>query len=247
MTPDRQFADPRLAELYDLGNAGSEDRDFYLSLADGISLDILDLGCGTGLLAMRFAARGHRVVGMDPAAAMLEVAKRADTEARVRWVQDRAESFTLDRHFDLIIMTGHAFQVLLEDDQVDRALKNMAHHLKPDGVIVFESRNPNQNWDEIWGREYQMQTRQGPVRAVRRMTDSSASPEFLSFAWDYHFSTDTLTSDSTLRFLSSSEITDFANRAGLALDALYGDWDASSFDPEESREMIFKFKRIDAQ
>ena len=247
MTPDRQFSDPRLADLYDLGNAGSEDRDFYLSLVGETSLDILDLGCGTGLLALEYAARGHRVVGVDPAAAMLEVALRADTKKHVVWIQDFAETFTHDRRFDLIIMTGHAFQVLLGDDQVEGSLSNMIQHLKPNGTVVFESRNPSLNWDSQWAREYEMQTDHGSVRASRRMTDTSAAPEFLSFAWDYQFSDMILTSESTLRFLSVEKILGFARRAGLRLEVLYGDWDRSPFNPEESREMIFKFRRIDAQ
>ena len=45
--PDRQFSDPRLADLYDLGNAGSEDRDFYLSLAEGAHKDVIENVYGT--------------------------------------------------------------------------------------------------------------------------------------------------------------------------------------------------------
>ena len=247
MTPDRQFCDPRLAELYDLGNAGSEDRDFYLSLADAPQLDILDLGCGTGLLAMGYAARGHSVVGVDPATAMLDVARRQDVEQRVNWVQQTAEGFESESRFDLVIMTGHAFQVLLTDDQVEAVLRNMASLLKLEGRVVFESRNPALNWDAIWAREYTMETSGGPVRAVRRLTDAAQAPDFISFAWDYHFPDDIVTSDSTLRFLPREIIISAAQKAGLTLEALYGDWDARAFNAEHSREMIFKFRLKDAQ
>ncbi|MEM6554801.1 MAG: class I SAM-dependent methyltransferase [Pseudomonadota bacterium] len=238
--PDRQFSDPRLADLYDLGNAGSEDRDFYLSLADGAPRDVLDLGCGTGLLSKTFAGRGHRVVGVDPASAMLDVAKRSPQPANMEWVESTSEAYRSDRMFDLIIMTGHAFQVLLSDQQILQTLQTMAQHLKPEGAAVFETRNPSLDWDSVWARAYTMETLQGPVRATRRMTDSSRAPDYLSFAWDYYFADEVLTSDSTLRFASDTEILNFANSAGLTVTEIMGDWDGSAFDRTISREMIFK-------
>ena len=245
--PDLQFSDQRLADLYDLGNAGSDDRDFYLSLAGDLPQDILDLGCGTGLLCLAYAEKGHRVVGVDPAAAMLSVAKRAPLADRVVWVESSSEDYLSEQRFDLIIMTGHAFQVLLTDIQVEATLATMARHLKPGGLIAFESRNPALDWDSIWGRSYDMETPQGRVRAVRRMTDSSRAPDFLSFAWDYHFPDDVLTSDSTLRFLSADAIRAFVDRAGLQVETILGDWQGGAFDPDLSREMIFKLRRKNAE
>ena len=240
--PDKQFSDPRLASLYDLGNAGSEDRDFYLALAPEAPIDILDLGCGTGLLCHAYAKAGHRVVGVDPAAAMLDMARRGDPHDQVRWIQATAEAFETSNRFDLIIMTGHAFQVLLSDEQVSQTLNRMASLLTPNGYAVFESRNPRIDWDRIWAREYTMTTPSGTVHAKRRLTETSQAPDYLSFAWDYHFDDQVLTSDSTLRFLSHEEILDAAKPVGLELVELLGDWDGSEFDPSSSKEMIFKFR-----
>jgi len=238
--PDRQFSDPRLADLYDLGNAGSEDRDFYLSLAGARPVDVLDLGCGTGLLSKTFAKRGHRVVGVDPARAMLDVARRPPQPANMEWDESTSEAYRSDRRFDLIIMTGHAFQVLLSDQQILQTLQTMAQHLKLDGLAVFETRNPAVYWDSVWARAYTMETPNGHVRAERRMTDSSRAPHYLSFAWDYHFADETLTSDSTLRFATKAEISNLATEAGLTVSQVWGDWDRAPFNHETSREMIFQ-------
>ncbi|MEO1189236.1 MAG: class I SAM-dependent methyltransferase, partial [Pseudomonadota bacterium] len=210
-----------------------------MSLPSDTPEDILDLGCGTGLLSKEFAMRGHHVVGVDPASAMLDVARRAPQPPNIEWVEARSETYESDRKFDLIIMTGHAFQVLLSDQQISQTLRTMADHLKPDGRIVFETRNPALDWDAIWSREYTMETDQGRVRAVRRITDATRTPEYLSFAWDYHFPDVTLTSDSTLRFPSASDITSFAKAMDLEISDIFGDWNGSGFDPVVSREMIF--------
>lgn len=187
------------------------------------------------------------MTGVDPAAAMLTVARRAPLADQVNWIEGTSEDYCADQRFDLIIMTGHAFQVLLTDSQVEATLANMAKHLKPDGLVAFESRNPALNWDAIWGRDYEMETPRGRVRAVRRMTDTSQAPEFLSFAWDYHFADDRITSDSTLRFLTADAIIAFADRAGLHVETVLGDWQGGAFDPHVSREMIFNFRRKSAE
>ena len=60
----RRHHDPRLAALHDTLNAPPRsDRDFYFSLAEGAPLRVLDVGCASGWLATRFAARRHAVSG----------------------------------------------------------------------------------------------------------------------------------------------------------------------------------------
>ena len=241
---DRHYTHPRLAGIYDLGNAGAEDRDFYLSLAGNSPCDILDLGCGTGLVCDAFAARGHRVTGADPARAMLDVARSKPHGTSVEWVEATAEGFRSLKPFDLIIMTGHAFQVLLTEAQVARALANMADHLKPDGLAVFESRNPAIDWDSIWARERRLEAPDGSrIFASRRIISSDPDAGLMTFAWDYDFGDAVLTSESTLRFLPHSRIMHLAEQSGLACADVLGDWDGAPFQPQRSREMIFKFRR----
>src|SRR5579859_1448467 len=130
MTEDQSYANSRLAEVYDLDNPWGEDTDFYLALARQDSCHVLDLGCGTGTLCCALAERGHQVTGVDPAAAMLAVAKCKPHAKRVEWVESSAQSYRSGRRFDLITMTGHAFQVLLTDADALAALETRRGHLK---------------------------------------------------------------------------------------------------------------------
>src|SRR5215472_8572385 len=107
------YQDAQIAEIYDLINPLGEDSNFYLSLAGLHPCSVLDLGCGTGTLCCALAARGHRVTGVDPAEAMLAVAKRKRHAEQVEWVKSSAQSYRSRQRFDLIVMTGHAFQILL--------------------------------------------------------------------------------------------------------------------------------------
>ena len=241
LKPDLQYTHPKLADIYDLGNSGSEDRDFYLALAGQPPQAILDLGCGTGLLCNAYAERGHRVTGCDPAPAMLMVAARKPFGEQITWVESPAESYRSAQQFDLITMTGHAFQVLLTEPTVLATLDTIERHLKRGGKAVFESRNPAIDWDKIWARRVTLNGPNGPIIATRRTLASDRAAGTISFAWDYDFGDDTLTSTSTLWFLSHDQIIALAEQVGLSLLNLYGDWDASPFDPENSREMIFEF------
>lgn len=235
--PDLHYEHSRLADIYDLDSPWSVDREFYLSLAGNEPQDILDLGCGTGLICEAYAAKGHRVTGVDPAPAMLNVARHRPHGELITWVESSAQDYQSEDRFDLIIMTGHAFQTLLEDNDILDALRVMKKHLRPDGCIVFESRNPNIDWTKKWSQRKPHMLPGNVVQATWRFV--GFSEDRMTFEWDYAFPDETLTSRSVLRFISRKGIQEHLNQAGLRLDKVLGDWDGSVFDETASEEMIF--------
>lgn len=235
--PDVHYLHPRLAEIYDLDSGWSSDRDFYLSLATSAPQRILDLGCGTGLLCNAYAAAGHAVTGVDPASAMLDVARRKPHGRSIELVESCAQDFHSDEPFDLAIMTGHAFQTLLDDVETARAFAAISKCLKPGGQFVFESRNPNVDWSKEWDYSMLLNTAEGPVRETRRFL--SMDGDRMSFELNYEFSDETLVSQSELRFASKLEIESHLRKAGLSIVSLLGDWNGSDFDSKTSPEMIF--------
>jgi ubiquinone/menaquinone biosynthesis C-methylase UbiE len=243
MTEDLNYEDPRLAGIYDLDNPWAEDTDFYLSLADPGPCRVLDLGCGTGTLCCALAERGHSVTGVDPASPMLAIAATKPHAENVQWIQSRAEDYRSEDRFDLIVMMGHAFQILLTDEEALAVLINMRRHLKPDGTAAFESRNPNIDWARVWGTHAPAEHTipNGRVRETLQIT--AESEELISFQQQFEFPDQTLTSSSKLRFLSRSRIEELIARSGLVTREVFGDWDRSPFEPEHSLEMIFIVER----
>ena len=62
--PDALFADRRLAPLYDAFDRDRDDLTAYLGIAAELgAVRVLDVGCGTGCLAVLLAGSGHIVVG----------------------------------------------------------------------------------------------------------------------------------------------------------------------------------------
>ena len=222
---DRLFSDPILAELYDAFCAGRPDFGFYLPLVMSAE-SVLDVGCGTGELLRLAREAGHtgRLCGLDPADAMLDQArKRPDVE----WVLGDLSSVDWRREFDLVVMTGHAFQVLVEDKQLRESLASIRRALTPDGRFVFETRNPLARGWEDWTPANAVEIEYGgSVVRMAHHVEEPVAGEVVSFTatftspdWD-----EAQVSRSTLRFLDAISLSMFLDGAGLAIVEQFGDW-----------------------
>src|SRR4051794_2474177 len=228
---DEAYTDAEFARLYDAETPWPPMDDFYqrLALAAG---SVLDVGCGTGTRLARTREIGHRgrLVGVDPAEAMLAIA-RAKSSA-VEWVRGNAQTLGLGERFDLVTMTGHAFQVLLDDDAVRAALATLRRHLQPGGLLAFETRNPAVRPWEGWVRD----------RTLLELTDAQGEAyeswveqpvphddDLVTFAGAVrHLRTGReRRTTNTLRFLDPSHLRALLRDAGFVVEACFGDWDGS--------------------
>ncbi|MEJ7651279.1 MAG: class I SAM-dependent methyltransferase [Nakamurella sp.] len=228
--PDPIFAHPRLAQIYDTFDGPRDDLDAYLAIANEFGARrIVDLGCGTGCLALLLVATGRQVVGVDPAGASLEVARTKEAAEEVTWIEGSSSAIPADADADLVFMTGNAAQAVLGDDDWAALLRDVRAALGPDGLFVFESRRPERRAWEEWAEDT------APVRAdvsrtgivEQRSEVTAVELPFVSFRHSYRFPAadpegdDTeLTSDSTLRFRSRDELTASLEEAGFTVQEI---------------------------
>ncbi|MET8579564.1 class I SAM-dependent methyltransferase [Streptomyces collinus] len=230
---DRAFGDFELAALYDRLNPWGPDDDFYLELVLAAG-SVLDVGCGTGRLlrGAREAGHGGRLTGLDPAAAMLVQARRAEPD--VEWVLGDLLSHTWDGTFDLVVMTGHAFQELLGDEQVRGLLRGVRRALAAGGRFVFETRNPAARAWERWtpDRVHEFTGDDGPVR-VWHDADPAPTGDRVTFTETYAGARwpRPRVCRSPLRFLGATALDGFLGEAGLAVAERYGDWGRGPVTP----------------
>jgi SAM-dependent methyltransferase len=152
--PDAIFDDPRLAPLYDLLDPDRSDLDAYLLMAEEFDAQrVLDVGSGTGVFALMLAERGHDVVGVDPAAASVDVARSKPGAHKVRFLVGDATTLP-PLHVDLATMTGNVAQVFLTDAEWTATLAGIHKALRPGGRLVFESRDPARRVWEEWSRDW---------------------------------------------------------------------------------------------
>lgn len=231
------YQNATIAEIYDVINPRAQDTEFYLSLAGRSPCSVLDLGCGTGTLSCALAERGHSVTGVDPSAAMLAVARRKPFAEQVEWVESTAQSYESDRRFDLIVMTGHAFQVFLTDADTMAVFKTMRQHLNERGTVAFETRNPRVEWVNEWASRLPRTLPEG--RGIEELKIIARDGEFISFRTCYRFPHGTLITRSTLRFSTREHVEALIVRSGMLVRDVFGDWDGTPFDVARSREIIF--------
>jgi 2-polyprenyl-3-methyl-5-hydroxy-6-metoxy-1,4-benzoquinol methylase len=136
----------RDAEIYDLVDEGYED-DYALTAqwAHTLGGPLLDLACGTGRMALRMAALGYEVTGVDITPEMIARArqKAAQQGASIEWMVADARNFHLPKQFSFIYMLENVFQFFLALEDQEAMLACVREHLCPGGCFLFETRNPN--------------------------------------------------------------------------------------------------------
>lgn len=246
---DRLFADITLAALYDsfCPRLRRDDFDFYMPMVMAAEA-VLDVGCGTGAMLHEARDAGHRgrLCGLDPASGMIEQARR---RSDVEWVLGDLTSRAWVAEFDLVVMTGHAFQVLIEDADLRTSLAAIAAALTPRGVFAFETRNPKVREWERWkpGHAAQVSDPDGRTIRMSRQVEASFDGNVVSFShtfsspdWDQ-----VEVSHSTLRFIEAELLARFLAEAGLGVEAQFGDWDRSPLT--DSSPEIITFARLGAE
>lgn len=121
------------------------DIDFYLAQLGPTPKRVLELGCGTGRVALSLARHGHSVVGVDLAAPMLQRAqaklKRLPREhsARLRFQHGDLLNLKLPAPFDAVFLPFYVFNHLDGRRQRAKALRTISRHLKEDGFAVIHA------------------------------------------------------------------------------------------------------------
>ena len=120
------------------------DLPLWRELAERHGTPVLDLGCGTGRVALHLAERGHGVVGID---ADSELAAELNTRASDRGLPVEAvvadvRTFDLGRRFPLVVAPMQVVQLLGGTAGREAMLRRVADHLEPGGVLAVALADP---------------------------------------------------------------------------------------------------------
>ena len=233
-----------IAPFYDLDVEGyEEDVALYRDLASQRRGAVLELGCGTGRVALALAADGFEVVGVDSSAAMLDRARVKDAGARVEWIEGDIRHLDLARRFALVLAPLGVLQHLVTVDEVVATFDVVARHLDPNGVAVIDVEAPRaedfeagpqpllEHWTRAWrgGQVTKLVSVEGaPSLGVREVT----------WHFDEQLAEGPLrrhTAQFALRTYTPAEL-DLAGRlAGLTVVAVHGDYDGARYDDAAQR------------
>lgn len=134
------------ADIYDQVYADlGHDLGFYLQLALAAHGPVLELGAGTGRVALTLAQHGVHVTGVDSSPYMVALAQRKARAmllgARARFVLGDMRRLRLPARFALVVMPFRSLQALVTPADQQAALSTAAFHLRPAGVLAFAVAN----------------------------------------------------------------------------------------------------------
>lgn len=256
-------SDPRLAEFYARTYDVSVpdwpgEIDFYRSLASearekGESL--LEIGCGTGRVAIRLARDGTKTVGLDLSPNMLRVAREKSIDlANIRWVQADMCAFELEESFGLAVIPGHAFQNLNTPRAQVACLKCIHRHLVPGGRLVIHLDHQDFGW--LGGLAG---AKGGVMEPAEQFLHPLTGQQIQAFrAWSYEPATQTAICRTTweaagpdgqvierwekdpvrLHCVFRFEMEHLLARTGFSCDAVYGDFFQGPLE-DDSSSMIW--------
>ncbi len=245
------------AKWYDLfySTAGREEVDFYVDEAVGSGGPVLEIGVGTGRVAIPTASRGLEVFGVDASPEMLAVAeakaaKRSPLTGSLTLTQADMRSLDLQRK-DFSLVTIPSRTLLLSTIYEDQlaTLCSAARHLRPGGKLVFNVFNPTPDLifdesaepveigeatDNGSGRRYRLSginrfdtesQINNAVQVVEEIGDDGTRKEIAHLPV-------------VLRYLHPHEVFAMLEETNLEVESMFGGFDREPFR-EDSPEIIF--------
>lgn len=227
-----EFADPKNYDR-EFGTIGAEGA-FFLDLVRRHGGPVLDIGCGTGRLAIPLAREGLAVTGIDLSEGMLARGHALSANLEIDWVRGDMREMALAQRYRSAFMAGHAFQAMLTDSEQTALFGGVAHHLEPGGVFAFTSRNPRER--DLYGNEAETFWHSFTDTEGRRVDVSTAETYDPAGAilhvtsWRRVHGRDDIPpriSRVALRYTWPDDLTRRLAASGFAVESISGDWDGS--------------------
>jgi SAM-dependent methyltransferase len=144
----------KIAEIYDEWFAVPEDAEdaaSFLSelVGSGVAAKTLELGIGTGRIALPLAQTGIEVHGIDASKAMVKKLRDKPGGGDIPVSISNFADFRLEERFSLIYVVFNTFFALLSQEEQVRCFENVSRHLGDGGAFVIEAFVPDMTrWDQ---------------------------------------------------------------------------------------------------
>ena len=224
----------------------TRDIPFWEKQAQRYGDPILEIGCGTGRIAIPLARAGFCLTGIDTAPSMLQTGKwKAGAEGvRLTWVEADCRNFDLDREFNLVIYPACAMSNLLTRIDLESCFACLRKHMNQESRLIIDVHNPNldillrnpnkryprANYDDPDGKgtitmtetsSYNAASQINEVRFYYRMPDGSEVTEKLP-----------------LRMFYPQELEALLKYNGFGVEQKYGDYDESPFESGSPMQIV---------
>ena len=246
-----------LAGIYDIWAAADPacvvSHDFYVHLCTQTEGIVVELGVGTGRIAVDVARQKKPIIGVDVSLSMLEQCRRkavdAGVEDYVELIQSDVSNFSLPQTVHLVVFPFRSIGHLLSLEDKKRTFHRVYDHLAPGGRFVFD----HYIFSEQWARSHD-----GIPRLMHGQLTTDSGGLFIWDTYRYDFAAQQMNcfitmerSDNQGRVIEKAhcplsfswilpeQVQELALDVGFEVEALYGDFSYASFDASSLEQVWF--------
>lgn len=118
-------------------------------ISDGI---LLDLGCGTGNMTLRFSEKGYDMIGIDLSMDMLEIAREKSEGKEILYLEQDMREFELYGTVKAVLCVCDSINYILNQEEVEKVFSLVDNYLDPGGIFIFDF-NTDYKYREMIGNQ----------------------------------------------------------------------------------------------
>lgn len=248
----------RFARFYDADYRHyTDDIAAILDLAADAGGPILELGCGTGRVLLPLAEAGHRVTGVDISPGLLTVARQklpiTNHQPPITLIEADLRTFDLpEKSFTFAFCTSNTLMHLITQEDQLTALRNAHRHLQPGGLLLVDLFNPDlsrllaisgvQEFADQWEDE---ETGAQVFKWSVRTLDWAEQIQDTLFIYEEVLPDGLVRRTAcpfALRFLWQSEAQLLLEKAGFAIEGVWGDFDGNPYEMSSEHLILLASK-----
>lgn len=138
---------------------------------------ILEVGCGSGMLARRFLENGYSYLGVDLSNEMLNIARNEINEDA--FIQSDMRNLSFDQKFDSVLITGRSLAYVIENKGIIDTLSGIHKLLENNGIFVFDIFEANGIFDNFGNFKQDIHYNNKRIQRISRLTKN------LETGWTY--------------------------------------------------------------
>lgn len=138
---------------------------------------ILEVGCGSGMLARRFLNHGYEYLGLDLFNEMLDIA-RSEVKSD-KFIQSDMRNLSFNKQFDSVLITGRSLAYVIENQGIVDTLIGIHKSLKDKGLFVFGVFEANGIFDNFNDFEQNIEHNNKKIRRISKLKKN------LETGWTY--------------------------------------------------------------
>jgi len=202
---------------------------------------ILEVGCGSGMLARRFLANGYDYLGLDLYNEMLDIARREVLSDR--FIQCDMRNLSFDQQFDAVLITGRSIAYVIENQGILDTLKGVRKSLKENGLFVFGVFDANQIFDNFNDFEQNIEHNGKKIRRISHLEKNLTTGWTYDWFAKYIIEKDHEISEfddiTTLRAFTTDEIKLFMKLTGFFIEDIIEEGKAFTIVARKSSKKMF--------